>query len=244
MVYSWGINFSDYLTYSGLLQFDNVTGGYTLDKDDFKAFADYFKVINTGLSHTDEIMSKAYDFVNAYTKGTFLAAGIDPVATLPNAISGLNSVGDEARILLYPTFNGAGEYAVMSAFEMGINKNSKNPELAYKFIRSVMDGPALRIMDNGDNDFLCSYSVNRGVLSTYFGVLPSLEGLSAPGQAIMEDVEDTVTDALGKLTVCGSLSPDLRALIDECMRPYLDSTDSFDSCYQNLTNKLTIYLTE
>lgn len=148
-----------------------------------------------------------------------------------------------AKALMLPCYEQADEYIAQSVLEMAVNKNSDNPELAYRFIRSVMDGPALKVAEQGaDSNYF--YSINRSVCEKYIEQVPDLMGAQAPGKTAYTHVEPALSHALENMNGCRSISSNVNQIIVEAIMPYINGEDSFDTCYANMVAKLQLYLTE
>ena len=62
-------------------------------------------------------------------------------------------------------------------------------------------------------------------------------GLDNENTAILEDLPEKITDAVIPNQILGSI-------VEESMMPYYQGSADFDSCYENMVQKVNLYLSE
>lgn len=238
------LSYSNYLSYSGLLEIDYAGRTLQLDKENIHELTDAYRVLYNELVRANEISQKAASVQDVIASGTFFAYTFDPANLMLSAATVMErDLNFTAKTFMLPRYERAGEYIAQSALEMAVNKNSENPELAYRFIRSVMDGPSIKTAEQGANSTYF-YAINRGVCEGYIEKVPDLMGAKAPGKTAYTHIEPAISHALENMSGCRSMSRDVNQIIVENMMPYINGEDHFDTCYDNMLAKLQLYLTE
>lgn len=238
------LSYSSYLSYSDLLEIDYAGKTLHLDKENIRELTDAYHVMYNELVRASEISQKSARVQDVISSGTFCAYAFDPANMMLTIATIMErDLNFTARAFMLPRYEKAGEYIAQSALEMAVNKNSNNPELAYRFIRSVMDGPSLKTAEQGANSNYF-YSINRGVCEGYIEQVPDLMGAKAPGKTAYTHISPAISHALENMSGCRSISSDVNQIIVENIMPYINGKDDFDSCYDNMLAKLQLYLTE
>ncbi len=238
------LSYSSCLNYSGLLGIDYAAKTLHLDQENVRELTDAYRELYNELVRANEISQKAASVQDIIASGTFFAYTFDPANLMLSAATVMErDLNFTAKALMLPRYEQADEYIAQSVLEMAVNKNSNHPELAYRFIRSVMDGPALKVAEQGANSNYF-YSINRSVCERYIEQVPDLMGAQAPGKTAYTHVEPALTHALENMSGCRSISGNVNQIIVESIMPYINGEDSFDTCYANMVAKLQLYLTE
>lgn len=238
------LSYSSCLNHSGLLEIDYAAKTLHLDQENVHELTDAYRVMYNELVRANEISQKSASVQDVISSGTFFAYTFDPANMMLSAATVMErDLNFTAKALMLPCYEQADEYIAQSVLEMAVNKNSDNPELAYRFIRSVMDGPALKVAEQGaDSNYF--YSINRSVCEKYIEQVPDLMGAQAPGKTAYTHVEPALSHALENMNGCRSISSNVNQIIVEAIMPYINGEDSFDTCYANMVAKLQLYLTE
>ncbi len=246
--YLWfwdSVSFTYYLGCSGLLTPDDPGNLFSLDR--MQKMEEFFDLYRSMYQERARATAHASDTqAELLRRGTFVDTGLDPAASLLYAATLYErDMGRTARILMVPAYDDADSYLARSLLEIAVNRNTKVPELAYRFLRSVMDGPTLHVAKVPDGSpGPCFYSPNRRIMESYLDAVPGLGSYKAPGIRAYEKVKPAVVNALSQLSGCFSLYPELWDVLAESIPPYLNGEADFDTCYADLTGRLEQYLAD
>ncbi len=124
---------------------------------------------------------------------------------------------------------------------LGIAAGSKNQQNAWKFIRFIIDGTEERNAG--------SFSVNR---ESYAGqvendlsedvYLKYAKEYSPNAQPLSEEEKNEIREVFGDYEHCSLYSPVQFALFEECMTPYFEDEETYETCAENLKQRLKEYL--
>lgn len=242
LVYVYGGGFSDTALYSGLLSFDYAAGTIQIEKDIFKEFTDFYKALEEDYKKVSSMQSIRSLKPGAFSeKFSFLFSDFDPLSSLGGYCDGYLDYNQTPVYFGVDDYDGEYGRIVNAGLALAVNKNTKNPELAYAFIRSVMDGPMHPIYRNVGKGLACCYSVNRSVCTYYLSDTASKAGYKGNyGKYMFPGINET----LEHIGACRYRALDVAYILSDSFKPYFDDEKDFDACYDAMLNSLTLYITE
>lgn len=155
-----------------------------------------------------------------------------------------NAVNDEMYFVPYQNLeNGITaqvvQYGAISAY-------TKNEDQAWKLLRYILDYTEDMDFNKYDKTKLIYAPVNKEVYAAYVEELATEE--SSGGGQRLSPLEEKWVQVLEEIPtrVNTAIIPNgaIANLVQECMDPYLNGTDSFDKCYEKLVKRLQTYLEE
>lgn len=127
-----------------------------------------------------------------------------------------------------------------------VNANTEQSEEAWSLLKYILDAPVS--MDFSKYDTQTVYYAPVSVSAYEDGVVQLEEHAGqGPGKQVSPLNEENAQSlrALPQRVAEGTIpNPNLGAIVQECMEPYLIGEQEFDTCYQELERKLTLYLDE
>lgn len=159
--------------------------------------------------------------------------------------------GENPVFFSFMDYDDESGYNARSMLEIAINKNSKNPDLAYKFIRSVMDSDApicsqIQYADSGAKKTVNAdpFSVNRTKNELYLGSYLVGTGLPFMEGEYVDYFYPEMIEVFDNMSACYYWSWNVGNTINESFETYLNGSEVFDTCYDRMMNELTLYITE
>ena len=240
-VYAFGGGFSDMILYSGILSFDYAQGTILIDRDKFEQFTDYYKALERDQSKSMSMPISSFKPGDFSEKFSFMLSDFDPLSSLGSYCDGYLQYNHTPVYFGVDDYDGEVGRIVNAGLELAINKNTKSPELAYAFIRSVMDGPMHPIYKRVGKGLACCYSVNRSVCTYYLSDTASKAGYKGNyGKYMFPGINET----LEHIGACRYRALDVAYILSDSFKPYFDDEKDFDACYDAMLNSLTLYITE
>ena len=241
-----GSRMNYFLDVAGVEVIDWASGQLNDNKAQVQQVAEFVKVVSDNQEKNMGIAQRyANDFAGAVAHFTFLTEDfpfMNNVSFYQTAYP--NSVNDEMYFVPYTNLEGGitaqvTQYGAISAY-------TKYEDQAWELLRHILDYESSVTFNKYDSDELILVPVNKAVYAAYVEQLATSEYFSG-GQRIapleekwaqvLEEIPTRVNSAVIPNGAVGSL-------IQECMDPYLEGTDSFDNCYETLTARLQTYLKE
>ncbi|MBQ4321634.1 MAG: extracellular solute-binding protein [Oscillospiraceae bacterium] len=164
------------------------------------------------------------------------------ICTAANAVQ-------ETELFCIAGFDGNvyGEVSVYAA----VNAYSKDPDAAWALLETML-GSSMQSYILEENLYTFAMPVRRGCLEAYLNgyyaeheaeCWESLSGETCFAQPLNAE---TVTEfaAQCESAQVNYLSPDAFSLLWECMEPYFEDTDTYESCLEDLRSRLNLYAME
>lgn len=239
---TWTFSMSSFLLSSHTIHLDYMAKTVSIDREALQTALDaYGQIRNAGEKRSD-ILSNVRDGSEYGELVSFMGEEFDPVSQFGQFLVGYYNRGFHTS-----TFAVAGNdlsgYAGRVTLEAAINKNSKNIDDSFTFIREIMDGPAPKF--SADDQYFKGlyrpYSVNIAQSSLYLTQTATNAGLKS---LYIEDLCPCLENILANLEACEAWSYDVALILSNTLTPYLDGGQDFDACYDAMLNSLTLYITE
>ena len=215
-------------------------------KDEIQETAEFVKVFYDNFEKIGAIGEKyRNDFAGAVSHYTYLIDD-DPFMSNVRYYQSVYPMSVDEEMYFTPFMMQEGGITAQVIQYGAISANTKNETDAWKLLQYLCDMQISLDFSKYDTQNLYYTPVNREVyaacveeLSTAYGPGPGkkVSPLDAETAQILRDIPERVARAV---IPCGSLGN----LIQECMEPYLVGEESFDICYENLLQKMELYLNE
>lgn len=154
------------------------------------------------------------------------------------------TLGTEA--VMYPVGQRQGGLTVQVIQYGVINANTKAPDAAWSLLKAIADAPVSMGFSKYEQKQVYYAPVK---VSLYDDCVKELSTQSGPGAKKKSEPLNEANTALlqqipGQITLAVIPNPSVGELTESCMTPYLLEGKEFDSCYQDFTNKLALYIDE
>jgi ABC-type glycerol-3-phosphate transport system substrate-binding protein len=223
-----------------VLDFDSKE--VVIDKDFYKRAADLSRRIGESFLDTHAQRSELFSDPETLENSLFVLTNLDKDGwAYYQYYTRMDALGQTAVRIPLPSYQDATQIAGYVNLYATVNSNSKNRLLAYETVRIIMDYPW-----NTYGGF------NGSVLTQKAAFQKSLMGLGGGYQIPWGDemltikepaaVRNQILEESTSVQVCDLNSA---AIVSETIGEYVyGRTDDFDGCWENLMNRLTLYLTE
>ncbi len=223
---------------------DLESGTVLLDKEDFRSTAETVLDISGQQENMKHILQTySRNLAEVMKRITFMTDDENILFRTwfyQNAFE--KTMSRQLRIVTVPSQQGPSPVAIVTEIA-AVNANSGNKEKAYSFVRVAMDTEQPM------------YSYELSVRKEYNEKLA--ETISAPSAATyslgsqtfnLDPVQDMCVapalDALENMTTVMLLNPKVAEIVKESTKEYLAGTSTYDAMFDNLTNRLGLYLSE
>lgn len=159
---------------------------------------------------------------------------------------------EEPVCYVFPDWEQAGQYHAQITHYGAVSVNASDPEAGYDLLRALQDqdtsSPAYNMV-RGEAPY--DMPVSRALMARHLAALQEQQGntMRMGSQPIVieplpEWYEEQITAVLEGLT--DAVLPDraVGMLLMECLEPYYRMQDDFDACYDELMERLTLFLEE
>jgi len=241
-----GSRMNYFLDVAGVELIDWNSGELNDNKEQVQQVAEFVKVVSDNQEKNMTIAQRySRDFAGAVAHFTYLTEDFPFMNNLCFYQTAYpNSVNDEMYFAPYQNLDGGitaqvEQYGAISAY-------TKYEDQAWKLLRHILDYKSSVTFNKYEKDKLICAPVNKAVYAVYveqlatsefFGGGHNLSPLEEKWVQVLEEIPAKVNSAVIPNGAIGSL-------IQECMDPYLNGQDSFDSCYETLKTRLQTYLEE
>ena len=226
---------------------DIETGKIVEAKEAIKTTADYVKVFYDNFEKIGAISDKyRNDFAGAVSHYTYLLENYPFLNNLryyqsvyPNYIS--------EEMYFTPFSQRDSEDVTAQVIQYGaINANSENAEGAWKLLQYIMDAQVTMNYSKYETQNIYYAPVN---VETYEACVKELSSEKGPGpkqkvDPLNEENARILSEIPSRISKSIIPNASLGEIIQECIEPYLLGTDSFDSCYEKLIQRVELYLNE
>ena len=221
----------------------NNNGEIAIDQESFRRVAELTKLL---VESNSKINAQKYgnDFASVGSHYSFFLENYSFMHNLRFYQVVFHTAFNEDMVM-YPIRQPDGGVTAQVINYGAVNANSKNPDGAWDLLKAIADAPCT--MDYGKYEKNSVYYTPVNV-SVYEECVKELflqrarikntrEALNEENSEILRAFPEKVTSALIP-------NPSVGALVQDCMNPYLTGDKDFESCYQDLTSKLELYLDE
>ncbi|MDO5403045.1 MAG: ABC transporter substrate-binding protein [Eubacteriales bacterium] len=149
---------------------------------------------------------------------------------------------DKLKFVSIPSNKGNGKTAFITDYGV-VSSKCKNPDKAYRLLKYIMDSK---------NDYSDRYymSVNRDIFEQKITALSgTTDWIMSSGKVYQLEKWDAGTkekfeDIIGNIQYAYIRNNHIEEIFSDSMQKYVDGSCDFDRCYEELMNKLTLYLRE
>jgi multiple sugar transport system substrate-binding protein len=255
-LFAYPISITDWIGSSGINFIDYEDKKTYFNKPEFKNVIDNYKIIyNSSPKEADIMATSGKEGFNAIKAGTTLFS--DDKLFLSDMLESQSKIkavtGEDQVINSLPTYNGGNKAIAMVGECMAINKNSKNKLAAYNFIKTALSAK----MDAKDYGVYIplqyipiSKKSREAIVNQYFeNKVGKSEKISKHGgNVIMEKPSDEFETYYNKITQniekTETTDNTLDKLMMQCLTPYFEGKESYDSVIRTLDQKVKLYLNE
>lgn len=226
---------------------DFKTEELVVDKEELREIAEYTKVFYDNMDKMRSITQKyKNDFGGAVSHLTFLLEDY-PFMNNLRFYETLypQYTASDMQVMFYERMEGG---ITAQVVQYGaINANTQNADKAWELLNYLLDYALVDMNFSKYNEAAIYYApINKTIYEECIKQLTSEKG-PGPGKKV-----GPLSNENGKILselpnqVSASVIPNmaLGMLVQECLDPYLSGTDSFDHCYDELIQKLGLYLNE
>ncbi len=216
------------------------------DEDSLRQTAEFAKLFYDNLPKMKTITQKyKNDFAGVTAHLSFLMEDYPFMNNLryyqtlyPNAVG--------ADVVLYPAGQRQGGLTVQIMQYGAVNASTKSPEEAWELLRAIADSPCSMNFSKYEEKQVYYAPVNVSVYNDCVKELSTQSGPGAkkPSQPLNEANTSLLMQIPQQITLAVVPNSSIGTLAEECMMPYLTGSKDFESCYQDLTSKLKLYLDE
>jgi len=127
-----------------------------------------------------------------------------------------------------------------------VNANTKSPNAAWNLLKSIADAPASMGMNKMTRENYYYAPVNAANYEACASELYTQAGPGPMGRSLpLNDDNFALLLQIPKdVTLAVIPNPSVGSIVQDCMEPYLTGAADYESCYQDLMNKLALYLDE
>lgn len=228
---------------AGVKIFDEKTGELLEQKEEVKQAVDFAKMIYDNYGQTQVITSK-YSTV-ASGQASHIAFWVEnrSLMTQMRYMEGIYQKYTDSEMYFAPLQRLDERGITAQVVQYGaINANSDKAEEAWELLKYILD--VLPSVYYSAKDVKTAYYVSLNVASYEECIRqltiakgPNGNRLSDTGAQLLRDVAEQVNEAVIPNITYASI-------VHECMRGYLNGTDSFDICYDTLVQRTKLYLGE
>ena len=238
----WSFSMTGFLVESNTVRLDFSEKRIDADREALKTALDAYRLIFEADKKRSDILVNVRDGSEYGDLVSFMGEEFDPVPQFGQFLVMYNNRGFRTSTFAV-SGSGLTGYAARVTLEAAVNKSGKNPDLAYAFIRSFMDGPAPKFSadDSYFKGLYRPYSVNIAQSSLYLTQTATNAGLKS---LYLEDLCPCLEDILANLEACQGWSNDAARILSDTLSPYITGEQDFDTCYDTMMNSLTLYITE
>ncbi len=237
----WTFSLSTFLMASNAVKLDFAEKTVEADREALHAFLDGFRFIYEAGKKRDAIMSNLRTGEELADWVAFFGEEFDPVIQFGNYLTVYYNKGGHRTQSFAVTGYGSDGYTARVMYEAAINRNTKNADAAFAFIREVMDGPAPQLAPDGYYKGLGRpFSVNSARTTLYLTqtALETFKGL------YLQDLYPCIEAMLEGLTRCDAWSGYVNVILSDTLTPYLAGEQDFEACCESMLSSLTLYMTE
>lgn len=245
------LNRADVLNYfceiGGNELIDFKTGEVIVQQDAFKKTAGFVKIIYDNIEKLKTIGTKyRNDFAAAISHFTYLLEDYSFMNNLryyQSVYPGF--VGKEMYFAPFTQWDS--QMITAQIIQYGaVNANTGNEEGAWKLLKYILDEQTRVDFSKYETQSVYYAPVN---VEKYTECVSELGRVKGPGpknmvDPLVEKNEQILLDIPKKVGKAVLPNKALGGLIQECMEPYLLERDSFEICYENLIQRLKLYLNE
>ena len=218
-----------------------------IDENSFRQSAEFTKVIYDNVNKIQGITQRyRNDFVGATAHLSFLLEDYSFMNNLRYYQSVYSkSLGEE--MVMNPVTQLNGKKITAQIIQYGaVNANSKAPDEAWKLLLAIANTPASTDFSKYDEASVYYAPVKVSLYNDCTVQLSTQSGKGAKGPAEPLNEENTALLQQIPQDVAMAVIPNtsIGKLLQDCMEPYLTGTGDYESCYQDLMNKLALYLDE
>jgi len=255
-LFAYPISITDWIGSSGVDFIDYETKKTYFDKPEFKNVIDnYKKIYNSSTKQSDIVATSGNEGFNAIKAGTtifsddklFLSEMLESESKI-KAVTGENQV-----INCLPTYNGGDKVVAMAGECMAINKSSKNKTAAYNFIKTAL---SVEMDTKSYGTYIPlqyipgSKKSREKIVNQYLEKeVGKSEKISKHGENVtMEKPSDEFETYYNKITQNIEKTETTDNAVDklmmQCLTPYFQGKESYDSVIKILDQKVKLYLNE
>lgn len=224
----------------------NAAGEFHSDEDSFHQTAEFAKLFYDNLPKMKAITQKyKNDFAGVTAHLSFLMEDYSFMNNLryyqtlyPNAVG--------AEAVMYPAGQRQGGLTVQIIQYGAVNASTESPDEAWSLLRSIAGSSCSMNFSKYEEKQTYYAPINRSVYNDCVTELSTQTGPGAkkPSEPLNEANAALLKQIPEQITLAVIPNPSIGTLAEECMMPYLTENKDFESCYQELMNKLVLYLDE
>jgi len=259
-LFAYPISITDWIESSGIDYIDYENKKISIHSNEFKKVIDNYKIVYKDSPKQVDITGTSGDEgYNAIKSGSSifsndkLSLGFD-MELLQSESKIKSVVGEEQVIDSIPTYNGGDKVTAMAGESMAISKNCKNKAMAYNFIKIALtskmtgtsdyDGfvPLMNVPTNKKTredlvNYYLEKQVGKSIQINKRGEHVTMEKPSKQFQIYYNKITENIETAKVKDIT-------LDSLMMQCLTPYLEDKEPYDSTLKSLESKINLYLNE
>jgi len=232
---------------SGVQIIDLKTGELVVDKEKLREIAEYTKVFYDNMDKMRAITQKyKNDFGGAVSHITFLLEDY-PFMNNLRFYETLypQYTASDMQVMLYEQLEGGMTAQVVQYG--AINANTKNADKAWNLLNYLLDYTSVEMNFSKYNKTAIYYApIKKEVYEDCVEQLTSKKGPGPGGKVgpLSEENGKILSELPSQIKTSVIPNVALGMLVQESLDPYLSGTESFDHCYDELIQKLGLYLNE
>jgi ABC-type glycerol-3-phosphate transport system substrate-binding protein len=228
---------------SGMPIVDYSTGKAILDKEQLKLVSDLSKAIKEEELEKKEAISQEYNGYQIIDAAGFLYGCNGFVVNSKSLWNTYAAVlGENSTWFGTPGFESNTYHANIKDYGI-VDKNSKNIQQAYSFLRYMMDNKEI------------SYEPSAGIPVKKSNAEEIMENIKKQSTLMLGNQKVQLPEfpgenkeaweqVLNNITNASLINGKIEKIIADSMADYMNDESDFDTCYETLVNKLNLYLFE
>ncbi len=237
-------------TVSNLINMSRIAGTNLIDvdqesvainKEELLNLCDFTKAGQSELfNKMDEIQGLGANF--SYYTGFILSRGNIPLLARQGEITTEVNANQTISVFGLPCYKEKNFHATIKDYGV-VSSKSKNPEESYAFLRYLMDFSLEARSDQVGNP------INRKVFSYQLETLRKqnkayVGNTTLTINQMKEENYNSISEMMNKISSASMVYSDVEEILESTMSAYINDKDSFDNCYEQLVNRLELYLKE
>ncbi|HML48134.1 MAG TPA: hypothetical protein PKE04_15435 [Clostridia bacterium] len=155
---------------------------------------------------------------------------------------------EEPVSFVFPDWTKPGIYHAQITHYGAVSANASDPQAGYELLRALQDEDISdTVFNKGMADSVYEMSVSREVMDRTLDNLENQEGgymMLGGKRTVVDWYEEQIETVLN--SIADAVLPDraVGAILMDCLEPYYGMQDDFDACYDELLDRLTLFLEE
>ena len=215
----------------------------SVTKDQLKYFADFAKSVNEEKNKAYNIINKnKTDFAGAFTNITFIARSdffLSGVAYYRYHFR--EKIDQTYKLITIPKFDDPNSHIGQVWLYGAINSNTKNPDNAYALLEDIANFPADSSMLNNYGKY--PSSINKDIVKINIDAMSNLT-TKVGEKMLTKELADELSAIYDNIDQFNIRNAVVYSIVNDSLSPYLSHSKPFDDCYDDMINKLELYLME